>query len=599
MANLTTKYLDLTGLTSFWGKIKSYVDSQDAKLWDAAKTKIDTDDAAVRSYIESLTINNIGLTSDKTADTEGTTLSVTITAGDINVAYNGEGTPTDEQGHPILTTVTIQDAIDSIDTRLDDVQSELEEGVVSGLIVDATHGEYAEATKAWVDVTEVGTNNNGTDDVYQTGDIKIVVDDTAINDKFKEIDGEIAELEANAGVTNITVVDKNSDNYTGTDEETGEVKKGFIEISLEATKAKIFGEKPADMSEEAWTEYKKKFGDKSRGDIVITLDETVLDDKIDEIVTKVNDEIADRQADSLLLAGDGAEIVADKDSDDYGKLVWKTDEATGEAIVSYQNISAISARLGEIDENLVTKIEEGEDSKENYVSFTVTSTDVETAGDKDKGDKSITLTIDDSSLTDYISTNENNLTKLADKDNVLKVNGQTLITVTPGTIDAETGKVTKQVEVVGSSITLTTENINRTKVDGNGDPILLEEQLEEYDDKISALASATHFRGVTTDSITDGGNEVIKIEGETSNLEPEDGDIVIRMNNDEDEGRSREYIWSNGKWYELGDTTAEAARLDKVETWIDTKFIQTSDIEALFTGLFTEEAEPKEAPEFE
>lgn len=585
MANLTTKYLDLTGLTSFWGKIKSYVDSQDAKLWDAAKTKIDTDDAAVRSYIESLTINNIELQSDKTADTEGTSLSVTITAGDINVAYNGEGTPIDEQGNPIPTTVTIQDAIDSIDTRLDGVQSKLEEGVVSGLIVDATHGTYAEATKAWVDVTEVGTNNNGTDDVFQTGDIKIVVNDTAINEKFVAIDQEIAELEANAGVTNITVVDKNSDKYTGKDEETGEVKKGFIEISLEATKAKIFGDKPDDMTEKAWTEYKAKFGNKSRGDIVITLDESGLDEKIDGIDATVADEIADRKADSLLLAGAGAEIGA------YGQLAWKT----GDDAVTYQNISDISARLGEIDENLVTKIEEGEDSKENYVSFTVTSTDVETAGDK--GDKSITLTIDDSSLTDYISTNENNLTNLADKDNVLKVNGQTLITVTPGAIDAETGKVTKQVKVVGSSITLTTENINRTKVDDNGDPILLEEQLVEYDEKIAALASATHFRGVTESAITDGGTETVKIDGK--DLVPEDGDIVISMNNDEDEGKSREYIWSNDKWYELGDTTAEAARLTKVENWIDEKFIQTSEIEALFTGLFTEEAEPNEAPEFE
>lgn len=537
-AQSITRYLDLAGLTTFWGKVKEYVDTQDSALWTAAKNKIDADDTAVRSYIESLIVNGVKVDSNKSADAEGTSLSVEINASHINVAYNGEGTPTGEQGHPILTTVTIQDAIDSIDTRLDDVQSELEEGVVSGLIVDATHGTYAEATKAWVDVTEVGTNNNGTDDVFQTGDIKIVVDDTAINEKFVAIDQEIADLEANAGVTNIKVVDVNEETATN---------KGLVEISITGTKAAA-GEQAGN-------------NDFHRGDITITLDESGLDEKIDGIDATVADEIADRKADSSLLAGDGAEIGKD------GKLAWKT----GDDAVTYQNISDISARLDEIDADLVTKIEEGS-SVENYVTFEVTPSAAE-------GDKSISLTINDSSLADYIAANENNLTKLADTaiaettNKALTVNGKSIITVTPGELDGD--KVKTQVAVVGSSITLTTEDINRPGDGGKQ----LEEQLVEYDDKIAALASATHFRGVTKSAITDGGTETVKIDDK--DLVPEEGDIVISMNSDGDEGKSREYIWSNGKWYELGDTTAEAARLTKVENWIDTNFITVADINGL------------------
>lgn len=532
-AQSITRYLDLAGLTTFWGKVKDYVDTQDSALWTAAKNKIDADDTAVRSYIESLTVNGVEVDSNKSADAEGTSLSVEINASHIDVDYDGkEGTTAPDGGY------TVQTAIADIDTRLDAVQTELAEGVVSGLIVDATHGTYAEATKAWVDVTEVGTNNNGTDDVFQTGDIKIVVDDTAINEKFVAIDQEIADLEANAGVTNIKVVDVNEETATN---------KGLVEISITGTKAAA-GEQAGNS-------------DFHRGDITITLDESGLDEKIDGIDATVADEIADRKADSSLLAGDGAEIGAD------GKLAWKT----GDDAVTYQNISDISARLDEIDADLVTKIEEGS-SVENYVTFEVTPSAAE-------GDKSISLTINDSSLADYIAANENNLTKLADTaiaettNKALTVNGKSIITVTPGELDGD--KVKTQVAVVGSSITLTTEDINRPGDGGKQ----LEEQLVEYDNKIAALASATHFRGVTESAITDGGTETVKIDGK--DLVPEEGDIVISMNSDGDEGKSREYIWSNGKWYELGDTTAEAARLTKVENWIDTNFITVADIEGL------------------
>lgn len=523
-AQSITRYLDLAGLTTFWGKVKDYVDTQDSALWTAAKNKIDADDTAVRSYIESLTVNGVEVDSNKSADAEGTSLSVEINASHIDVDYDGkEGTSAPDGGY------TVQTAIADIDTRLDAVQTELAEGVVSGLIVDATHGTYAEATKAWVDVTEVGTNNNGTDDVFQTGDIKIVVDDTAINEKFVAIDQEIADLEANAGVTNIKVVDVNEETATN---------KGLVEISITGTKAAA-GEQAGNS-------------DFHRGDITITLDESGLDEKIDGIDATVADEIADRKADSSLLAGDGAEIGAD------GKLAWKT----GDDAVTYQNISDISARLDEIDADLVTKIEEGS-SVENYVTFEVTPSAAE-------GDKSISLTINDSSLADYIAANENNLTKLADTaiaettNKALTVNGKSIITVTPRELDGD--KVKTQVAVVGSSITLTTEDIART----SGKQ--LEEQLVEYDDKISALASATHFRGV---------KNVIP---ETAYAGLDYGDIIIvgdkeYIYNADPEAEGHTYSTDN--WVELGDTTAETQRIDAIEKWIDKSFITETDIKGL------------------
>ena len=110
-AQSITRYLDLAGLTTFWGKVKDYVDTQDSALWTAAKTKIDADDTAVRSYIESLTVNGVDVVSNKSADAEGTSLSVEINASHIDVTYDGiEGSTAPEGGY------SIQTAIDDVDS---------------------------------------------------------------------------------------------------------------------------------------------------------------------------------------------------------------------------------------------------------------------------------------------------------------------------------------------------------------------------------------------------------------------------------------------------------------------------------------------------
>lgn len=66
--------------------------------------------------------------------------------------------------------------------------------------------------------------------------------------------------------------------------------------------------------------------------------------------------------------------------------------------------------------------------------------------------------------------------------------------------------------------------------------------------KVAALASATHFRGVVTslDSVEN----------------PAEGDVVVLNGTLEGTAFSKEYIWSDGVWIELGDTTAELQAIE-------------------------------------
>lgn len=505
-----TTYLNFAGLTALWTKVKEYVDNNDAAVVAAAKAKIDANDAAVRSYIESLEINGVTVTSDKAEGTLGTSLEVTIDGSNITVGAAGSD----------YKDSKIDAAIGAIDGRLDAIDTKLEEGVVSGLTVEVTHGEYGDpaAEKAWVAVSE---HNDA------TGDVTITVDDTALNEKIIALDEDIKTLTANAGVTNIAVKDVGNS-------ADGAVNKGLVEISLIGSKDPV--SPGADY-----------VGDGSkRGDILITLDETALDEKLDTIDATIADEVADRKDDSILLAGSNAKIDAD------GKLAWKADVTQ-----NYKDLTAVSARLDEMDANLVTKVEEGT-SVENYVELTVTPS----AAD---GDKSVVITLDDSALNDYVTTNESNLKAL----DGLTVNGKTIISV-DSTAD--------QVAVSSTPITLYSGDIKRSTAD---DAKSVEESLAEHDAAIAALASATHFIGVSDDAdIADGvAKATIKLRGVDTPHTAVDGDIVIAAAKG-----GKEFIFYNGVWYELGDTTAEAARITALETWVDTNIISSADIDALFNG---------------
>lgn len=509
-----TRYLDLAGLTAFWGKAKEYVDNQDSAVKTILTNDLAAKDAAVRSYIESLEVNGVQVVKTPTEGL-GESLAVTIDGEDILVA--GE--------NATYKAATVAAAVNGLDTRLVTAENKLAEGVVSGLTFAETHDSYTDKvkgedgsvssvvvpSKVWVDVK---VNDAAIDGNEVVGDVKIAFDDTAINDKFASIDEEIAFLEANAGVTNIKAVDTND----GAD---------LVSISVAGTKTPT-------AEGEGWC----------RGDITITLDESALDAKFaanDEIVSG---EIEDRKHDIAALAGEGYTVsIAEEDQ------VGTWDEG-----VKYNNITDLSERLAAIDDNLVTTIEvvdtDKEGAKKNYVAFTK----VDSVAEGDTKDNAVTLTVDESALDEYIATNEDNLAAL----NGLKVNEKQLITV-----DA-TGD---QVAVTSSSITLTTEDIDRPGAKGN-----LEETLADHDSKIAALSSATHFRGVKGDI------PATAYEG------LDYGDIIVVG--------SKEYIynadpeesgWSYNvnQWVELGDTTAETARISAIEKWVDESFITTTDIEAL------------------
>ena len=74
----------------------------------------------------------------------------------------------------------------------------------------------------------------------------------------------------------------------------------------------------------------------------------------------------------------------------------------------------------------------------------------------------------------------------------------------------------------------------------------------------NAIAGGTHFIGISTTAITNGGAEkptINKVQLTTVN----NGDIVIYGN--------KEFIWNGSAWAELGDTTAESNRITALEKW--------------------------------
>jgi hypothetical protein len=517
-----TQYLDLAGLTTFWGKAKSYIDDQDKALYAQVTSDIQAADSAMRKYVESLEVNGITVTTDAKEGQLGTELSVEITGKDITVGENGGDT---------YKNLKVDAAIAGVDTRLKAVETELNEGVVNQLTITATHDTTADdPAKEWLKVT--------TGAGPQTGNVSIDFDDTAIDQKFEDLDAEISDLIANAGVTNVKVVDV--DNADGKTDYTG--RSGLVEISLDGTKT---GTVTGDASYE-------------RGDITITLDETELDTALDNIDTAIATEIADRKEDIALLAGTG---YTPANGDTAG---------TWSESVKYTNIAEISERLADIDEDLVTKITEGT-STENFVTLAV-------GGADGSGDKEITITLDDSALKDYTDQNEGNWKALND----LKVNDKAIITVTT-TVDAE-GKES-QVTVTKNSIVLDSSNINR-----EGTTTTIEEALEEHDQKLRALVEATEFVGVVAwdptavtigAGVNDNGVIDYPISGTNvpEGLKMQNGDIILTAD-------GKEYILDanaigGAKFVELGDTSNEVSRISALEDWVDKNYITAAEINAL------------------
>jgi hypothetical protein len=570
-----TRYLDLAGLSTFWGKVKDYTDEADKQIFDKLNKQSDDYNAALRAYIESLTINGLTVITDKDdAQNNGVGFNLELELGgeDIKVRRVGDTATTavdwdvtkSEADNKDARHYTysdgnwkVDDAIENMDARLDCIQNELAEGVVSGFNVTVQHGEYFSGTaddtsddvqnKEWVKVTgnAVATNK-------QVGDLTLDIDDTAINDKFNSLDEEIDFLVANAGVTNIQVTDVDSASTTN---------KGLVELSLRGTKLADGTEtNEGDFEEEGITDALR------RGNIDLILDESVLDETLDAIDATVAAEIADRKEDVANLAGSGY-TPADRDT-----------EGAWDADVKYKDITVLSERLAEIDENLVAKIVDGNDpvegghgdlnaQNEKYVTFTVE----ESATGKGANDKNIVLTLNDNNLQDYIETLNDELATL-DK---FTINGHTAVTVEK---KDDNGYVT--VDITKTDVTLTTSDIDRPSADGQSGANL-EDTLLGYDAKIMALASATHFRGAYVDKATacanikDQGDVVIIGNKEYVYYDPNVTDDDYQPNGD----FSASYVVKEEYLVELGDTEQETQRIAALETWVNTNIISVTDME--------------------
>jgi hypothetical protein len=588
-----TKYLNYAGLVDFWTKSKDYIDTQDSKLFDLVKEKVEAKDAAVRKYLHTITVNGENFAGyDATQpDKAPTSLDIVIGGEEIEVNHNGTAAAEGEKyaGNIGETTnkYTVREAFADVDTRLDGIETKLDEGVVSGIITTNTKGTYETSgldnkkVSKFVTITEVGTVENPA-----TGDVTLQVDDTALSNVIARIDDDIATLTANAGVTNIAVLDK----YKDSDPAEGD--QNLVEIVLKGSKDAIWSYPEGVTTEEQKKAYREQYeGDGAkRGDILISLDESKLDERLDGIDATVAAEIADRVQDIKNLAGTGY-TPADGDTDGAWK---KTDGVNFD--VKYRDITSLSERLAQFDASLVTEIVDGNGddvSNEKYVDFKV-----ESVGTGHAADKKITLTLNDTKLQDYIDQNEGNWKKLAPttKEGVngktyLQVNGHDLVEV-----DATNAA---QVKVKGNNVTLTTKDIERPEAAQNGPAVgltNLEDALAQYDAALAALTAATEFYGVVkfnpaNTKPTDAGNGNWTVTADNTTYTFQNGDIVIYD--------AKEYILdvnsttepTGPKFIELGDVTAERARLTAIETWINTNIIPETGDESIASLDF-------EAPNF-
>lgn len=445
-----TKYLDLAGLSLFWEKAKKYVDDADSAQYTKITGEWGAATGALTDRINALSVNG------KTFSEEGD--AIVLTAENVEYMPQDGATP----------AVSVKAGMEALAGEISAIQGILGEDattVVNSVEFEANHkyttGEGESATEVTGE-TYVSVSAD-----KKTGNVKVTVDDTKIDEAFKTVAEQMATLEAAAGVSSATV------------ENAGE--NLLVELTIEGD-----GD-----------------GDAKKGAVTLTLDDTVLAGRLSEMQEAIG---ANTEA-----IGANAEGI----------------KANAEAIEALQN-------------GTVTSVTEGEDSVEKYVSLSIEKT-------ADTND--VVVTLDDTNLSTAISALGG-----------LKINGKT-----PYAINAD-GAVT------ASDITLAAEDIKLA----NGTD--LESKISSLDDEITALASATHFIGVSTTEITDEGTQKATIDN--SEHTAEDGDIVIY-------GQG-EFIWSNGAWHLLGDTTAEQARLTAVEYWIDNNTISKSEIEALFSETSAE-----------
>lgn len=570
---IVNKYLNLAGLSSFWTKAKQYIsNSQDAQT-TAITNAYTAEDNAIRNFIGTLSINGHKLAEYTAGDTNaaGTlALGSDLTIDSADVPLTDAAKAALKEGNVVAVggngaAYTAADTVDAgliqLDTRMDAVETAFKQGVVNNLTTTVTHASYAggndypvegeKSAKAWVKVTE---------NAKAVGEVSVNIDDTAINTKMTSIDQEIATLQANAGVVGIKVVDSPTKDAAATD---NYVKFTMTPVGVNG------GSSDANIDKEGVG------AGYSKGYIELTVDESGLDSKITTITTDLSDEVADRKADVVLLAGNRGAIGED------GKFAWDASKFTG--TVKYDNISSIAQRLETIDSSVVTKVTvvdnpgaDSTDADKDLITFT------SSAAENGTGD--IVLTLDHDKLNKRIQAIDTLDAEFAK----YSVNGKPLFTKTSGDgVSPVTG--------TAAAVVLTGADIARGSGDTDADKATIAQTFTTLEGKIAALASATEFKGVvswdptkvtvTANGVDAAGVAQYKITGEgvTGDVIMQNGDIVITGGTD---SLSKEYILdaAKSKFFELGDTTSEQTQLTEIQNWINAPISET-EIADLFPEL--------------
>ena len=515
----TNKYLDLTGLGSFWTKVKGYI----ATEINGLNKKVNNNDAAIRSYIESLKVNGQAVVKTP-AEGLGTALNVTIDSSHINLTETskealkaGNLVAVTGKGAAYEAAETVEGGLIQLDKRMDAVETVFETGVVNTFEVAVTHDtpQGEGDTVEWVKASKNSA----------TGAVTLTIDDTAIDNKFESLDNDIINLQANSGVVGIKVVDENKN---------AENKSNYVAVTVD--KVALNANSQLTVEKDGVT-YDK-------GLLTLTIDETALDTKVRALDLADTTEKDHRIADVELLAGPAFTA---GDGETAG--AWAADGAP-----KYKSITELSARMATIDTNVVTKVAEGT-SVETYVDLTVADTKAEGSNDT-----VVTVTINDTKLA-------NKVTELA-------------------TADTNEATARKAADALLAGAGWDSAKGEWTTAPTYATIAKLNEQMLTAEAKIGALSAATAFAGVVAwdptkvtigAKVTENGVESYPITGTDvpEGTKMQNGDIVIKG--------QKEYILdaSQSAFVELGDTTEENARLGEIEEWIDNNAISETEIAAL------------------
>lgn len=254
-----------------------------------------------------------------------------------------------------------------------------------------------------------------------------------------------------------------------------------------------------------------------------TVDSSVLDTKIAALDQKDNDltqAISDEKTRAELAEKTLTDNLAKEVSDRATAVGNLKSELLGDAATDYNTLGKLEDKVQAVDAKLDAAIGQGGN----------VATQIENAINA--------LDVTDAAVDgEYVSSVSETDGKISVSRTVLPTYNVSatgaFVTVTPTDLDNK-----------GKAFAITTSDIA-----SDADLQTTKGRVTTLEGKVDALASATHFRGVVTslDSVEN----------------PAEGDVVVLNGILEGDAFSKEYIWSDGEWIELGDTTAELQAIDK------------------------------------